>query len=68
MARKLKITENEKYTLQDMYYVEEYGEKWKIHTCQLQDLEYGKKPKIMENEKLPLDDLKNEEITEKREK
>ena len=31
-------------------------------------MEYGKKLKIMENEKNPLDDLKNDEITEKREK
>ena len=28
----------------------------------------ARKLKIMENEKFPLDDLKNEEITEKREK
>ena len=27
-------------------------------------MEYGKKMKIMENEKHPLDDLKNDEITE----
>ena len=31
-------------------------------------MEYGKKTEIMENEKLPLHDLKNNEITEKREK
>ena len=31
-------------------------------------MEYGKKLKIVENEKLPLDDLKNDEITDKREK
>ena len=31
-------------------------------------MEYGKKMKIMENEKHPLDDLKNDEIAEKREK
>ena len=31
-------------------------------------MEYGRKQKIMENEKHPLDDLKNDEITEKREK
>jgi hypothetical protein len=31
-------------------------------------MEYGKKLKIMENEKYPLDDLKNDEITKKREK
>ena len=29
---------------------------------------YGRKLKIMETEKHPLDDLKNDEITEKREK
>ena len=28
----------------------------------------ARKVKIMENEKIPLDDLKNDEITEKREK
>ena len=28
----------------------------------------ARKQKIMENEKLPLDDLKNDEITDKREK
>ena len=31
-------------------------------------MEYGKKLKIMENEKHPLDDLKNDKNTEKREK
>jgi hypothetical protein len=31
-------------------------------------VEYGKKLKIMENKKYPPDDLKNAEITEKREK
>ena len=31
-------------------------------------MEYGKKLKIMENENHPLDHLKNDEITEKREK
>ena len=31
-------------------------------------MEYGKKSKIMKNEKHPPDDLKNDEITEKREK
>jgi hypothetical protein len=30
-------------------------------------MEYVKKTEIMENEKHPLDDLKNDEITEKRE-
>ena len=42
---------------------------WKIQKCPLQEVEYGKeKLKIMENEKHPLDDLKNDEITKKREK
>ena len=31
-------------------------------------MEYGKKLKIMENEKHPLDELKNDEISEKPEK
>jgi hypothetical protein len=31
-------------------------------------VEYGKKLKIMENDNHPLDDLKNDEITEKLEK
>ena len=31
-------------------------------------MEYGKKTEIMENETRPLDDLKNDEITTKREK
>ena len=31
-------------------------------------MEYGRKLKIMENEKQPLDPLKKDEITEKREK
>ena len=41
---------------------------WIIQKYPLQDVEYGKKMKIMENEKFPHDDLKNDEITEKREK
>ena len=40
----------------------------KFRNVELQDEEYGKKNKIMEKEKHPLDDLKNDEITEKREK
>ena len=68
MARKVKITKNEKYTLQDVKYGEENGKRWKIQKCPLQEVEYGKKTEIMENEKHPLDDLKNDEITEKREK
>ena len=68
IARKLKITENEKYTLQDLKYggkTEKGGKFWKIR-CRTWNM--AKKLKIMENEKHPLDDLKNDEITEKREK
>ena len=43
-------------------------EKGKIQKCTLQDVEYGKNLGIIENEKHPLDDLKNDEITKKREK
>ena len=68
MARKLKITENEKFTLLDVKYGKENRESWKIQKCPLQDMEYGKKLKIMENEKNPLDHLKNNKIIAKREK
>uniref|UniRef100_A0A0V1KIC2 Uncharacterized protein n=1 Tax=Trichinella nativa TaxID=6335 RepID=A0A0V1KIC2_9BILA len=45
----------------------------KNEKCTLKDLEYGtwnkaRKQKIMENEKLPIDYLKNDKITEKHEK
>ena len=43
IKRKLKITENEKYTLQDMKYGEENLKRWKIQKCPLEDMEYGKK-------------------------
>ena len=68
MARKLKITENEKYTLQDVKYGKENWKRWKFQKCPLQDMEYIKETENMENEKHPIDDLKNDEITEKREK
>ena len=66
MARKLKITKNEKYKLQEVEYGEENRKRSKIQKCPLQDMEQARKLKIMENEKHPLDDLKNDEITEKR--
>ena len=50
MARKLKITENEKYTLQDVKYGEENRKRWKIQKCPLQDLEYGEKTENHGNE------------------
>ena len=68
MARKLKITENEKYTLQDVKYGEENRKKWKIQKFPCRTWNMTRKVKIMENDKHPLDDLKNGEITEKREK
>ena len=68
MARKLKITENEKYTLQDVKYGQENRKMWNIQKCPMQDVKYGRKLKIMENGKHPLDDLKNDEITKNREK
>ena len=68
MARKLKITENEKYTIQDGKYGEEtekYGNFRNVH-CRTWSM--ARKQKIMENEKHPLDVLKNDKITKKREK
>ena len=44
MARKLKITENEKHQL-DYLKNDEITEKMKNEKCTLQDLEYGKKTK-----------------------
>ena len=44
---------------------EKVGKFRNVH-CTTRNL--ARKQKIMENEKHPLDDLKNEEITEKREK
>ena len=68
MARKQKITVNEKYTLQDVKYGEENGKRWKIRNVHCRTWNMARKLKIMENEKHPLDDLKNDEITKKREK
>jgi hypothetical protein len=68
MARKLKITKNEKYTFLDMNMASknEKGGKFRNVHCRTRNM--ARKLKIMENEKHPLDDLKNDEITEKREK
>ena len=68
MARNLKITENEKYTLQDMKYGEENWKGGKFENVHYRTWNKARKLKIMENEKHPVDDLKNDEITEKREK
>ena len=69
MARKLKITENEIYTLQNVKYGEENlkkCEKFKNVHCKTWNM--ARKLKIMENEKHAVDNLKNDRITEKREK
>ena len=68
MARKLKITENEKYTLQDLKYGEENWKSWKFRNVHCRTWNMARKLKIMENEKHPIDDLKNDEITKKCEK
>ena len=57
MARKLKITENEKHQL-DFLKNDEITEKMKNEKCTLQDLEYGEKPENQENEKYTLQDMK----------
>ena len=65
MARKLKITENEKYTLQDVKYGEENEKGGIFRNVHCRTWNMARKLKIMENEKHPLDDLKNDEITKK---
>ena len=44
----------------------EKGEKFRNVHCRTWNM--ARKLKIVENEKLPLDDMKNDEITEKRDK
>ena len=68
MARKLKISENEKYPPQDVNMARktEKGGKFRYVHCRTWNM--ARKLKIMENEKHPLDDLKNDEITKKHEK
>ena len=68
MARKLKITENEKYTLQDVKYGGETEKGGKFTNVHCRTWNMARKLKIMENEKHPLEDLKNNEISKKREK
>ena len=67
MARKLKITENEKYTLQDMNNARKTEKGGKFRNDHYRTWNMARKLKVMENEKFPLDDLKKDEITEKRE-
>ena len=68
MARNLKITENEKYTLQDVKYGRETEQGGKCRNVHCRTWNMARKLKVMENEKHPLDDLKNDKITKKREK
>ena len=68
MERKMKITENGKYTLQDVKYGEENRIGGKFRNVHCRTWNMARKLKIMENEKHPLDDFKNDEITKKREK
>ena len=67
MERKLKIMENEKYTLQDEKYARKTEKCGKFRNVHCRTWNMARKLKIMENEKHPLDDLKNDEIYEKRE-
>ena len=68
MARKLKITKNEKYTIQtgNMARKTEKGGKFRNVHCRTWNM--ARILKIMENEKHSLEDLKNDYITEKPEK
>ena len=76
MARNTEKMKNEKCTLQDLEYGEKTGKLKQGKLKNVENLEMSncrtwnmaRKLKIMENEKFPLDDLKNEEITENREK
>ena len=63
MARKLKITDNEKYTLQDVKYGEETEKGGKFRNVHCRTRNMARKPKIMENEKHPLDHLNDDQIT-----
>ena len=58
MARKLKITENEKYTLQDVKYARKTEKVGKFRNVHYRTWNMARKLKIMKNEKQPLDDYK----------
>ena len=68
ITRKLKIKENEKYTIQVVKLAKKIEKGGKFRNVHCRTWNMTRKVKIMENEKHPLDDLKNGEITEKREK
>ena len=58
MARKLKITENEKYMLQDVKYGEETKKGGKFRNVHCRTWNMARKLKITENEKYKLQDVK----------
>ena len=64
MARKLRIMENEKQALQVVEYGKETEKCGKFKNVHCGTWNMARKLKIMENVRNPLDDLKNEEITE----
>ena len=66
IARKLKITENEKYTIQDVIMARKNEKGGKFRNVHCRTWNMARKLKIMENEKHPLDHLKNDEIRAKR--
>ena len=68
MARKMKIAENEKYTLQDVKYARKTEKGGKFRNVHRRTWNMARNLKIMENEKHPLDYMKNDEIIKKREK
>ena len=68
MTKSVKNVKNEKCTLQDLDYGEKTEKIGKFRTVHCRTWNMARKLKIMENDKHPLDDLKNDEISEKREK
>ena len=60
--------ENEKYTLQFVKYGKKTEKGGKFRNVHCRTWNIARKLKIMENEKHPLDEFKNDEITKKREK
>ena len=64
MERKMKITENGKYTLQDVKYGEENRIGGKFRNVHCRTWNMARKLKIMENEKHPRDVLKNDNTPE----
>jgi hypothetical protein len=68
MARKLKITENRNTHVRTWNMARKTEKGGKFRNVHSRTWNMVRKLIIMENEKHPLEDLKNDEITEKREK